>query len=239
MANLGDNKERAFLSTLMKPTKSRIGEKEPLLPVKVHILKTSSSYIHVSLSKAIAIKIKWKSVIKWNSWELLLDCLTALYYLFLFICYQQSKREFSKVKHMKMLRTAATLLFLYKPRERLIESMSKDVMVMFVLLRKQRQLSSSTALPLLSSPPSLVLPWLNPLCPHSTCHSLNFLSLFFSNLCLLLITLFFISSHRYTTALSSHLFYNVKCISSFHFSLWHRPWAELDSVGSDGVAECL
>lgn len=92
------------------------------------------------------------SHVKRNSWELLLDCLTALYYLFLFICYQQSKREFSKVKHMKMLRTAATLLFLYKPRERLIESMSKDVMVMFVLLRKQRQLSSSTALPLLSSP---------------------------------------------------------------------------------------
>lgn len=45
----------------MKPTKSRIGEKNPLLSVKVHILKTSSSYIHVSLSKAITIKIKWKS----------------------------------------------------------------------------------------------------------------------------------------------------------------------------------
>lgn len=214
------------------------------LSVKVHILGTSSSYIHVSLSKAITIKIKWKSVTLNETAENF--CLIAWQYYVICSCSSAiSKANVSLVKlntwkcWEQQLLCRSLLLFLYKPHERLIKSMSKDVMGMFMLLRKQRQLSSSTALPLLSSPPSLVLPRLNPLCPHSTCHSLNFLSLFFINLCLLLITLFFISSHRYTTALSSHLFYNVKYISSFHFSLWHRTWAELDSVGSDGVAECL
>lgn len=112
VANLVDDNERAFLGTEWNPPNLEL--EKGTLPSQEKCPTGSHTWNFIYSCKPFDSnqnQMKINHVIS-NSWELLLDCVTVLYYLFMFICYQRSKCEFSKVKHMKMLRTAATLLII-------------------------------------------------------------------------------------------------------------------------------
>lgn len=105
---------------------------------------------------------------------------------------------------------------------------------MFMLLLKQRQLSSPVSLPLLSSPPSLVFPQLRPLHPRS---KLRFYFLFFGGL--LLLFLLFILSLFYCSVFTSFLQCTVHLSSPPSLLDVGQRRGELQSVGSVGAAECF